>query len=78
MQANNKDWGRREFRECITANIKTNNNKWSKYLRSRKPVRKLIGSLEDKEAKGMLKEEKENAEKLDFFFASVWTAEDVG
>uniref|UniRef100_K7EZH3 Reverse transcriptase domain-containing protein n=1 Tax=Pelodiscus sinensis TaxID=13735 RepID=K7EZH3_PELSI len=49
-----------------------------KYIRSRKPAKKPVGPLDDQAIKGAIKDDKAIAEKLNDFFASVFTAEDVG
>uniref|UniRef100_K7F0M2 Reverse transcriptase domain-containing protein n=1 Tax=Pelodiscus sinensis TaxID=13735 RepID=K7F0M2_PELSI len=49
-----------------------------KYIRSRKPAKKPVGPLDDRAIKGAVKDDKAIAEKLNDFFASVFTAEDVG
>uniref|UniRef100_A0A8C3IJP2 Polypeptide N-acetylgalactosaminyltransferase n=1 Tax=Chrysemys picta bellii TaxID=8478 RepID=A0A8C3IJP2_CHRPI len=48
-----------------------------KYIRSRKPAKQPVGPLDDRDTKGALKDDKVIAEKLNGFFASVFTAEDV-
>ncbi|CAM4694812.1 unnamed protein product [Caretta caretta] len=48
-----------------------------KYIRSRKPAKRPVGPLDDRDTKGALKDDKVIAEKLNEFFASVFTAEDV-
>ncbi|CAM5075917.1 unnamed protein product [Eretmochelys imbricata] len=48
-----------------------------KYIRSRKPAKQPVGHLDDRDIKGALKDDKVIAEKLNEFFASVYTAEDV-
>ncbi|CAM5125357.1 unnamed protein product, partial [Eretmochelys imbricata] len=45
-------------------------------IRSRKPVKEPVGPLDGRDAKGALKDDKAIAEKLNEFFASVFTAED--
>ncbi|CAM4382079.1 unnamed protein product [Lepidochelys olivacea] len=47
-----------------------------KYIRSRKPGKQPVGPLDDRDMKGALKDDKVIAEKLNEFFASVFTAED--
>ncbi|CAM4408569.1 unnamed protein product, partial [Caretta caretta] len=47
------------------------------YIRSRKPSKQPVGPLDDRDTKGALKDDKVIAEKLNEFFASVFTAEDV-
>ncbi|XP_061469435.1 uncharacterized protein LOC133378834 isoform X1 [Rhineura floridana] len=68
---------KKEFEEHIAKNIKTNNKKFYKYIQSRRPSREAIGPLDDKGVKGVLKND-ETAEKLNEFFASVFTVEDIG
>ncbi|KAG6940840.1 hypothetical protein G0U57_011320 [Chelydra serpentina] len=48
-----------------------------KYIRSRKPAKQPVGPLDDRIQKGALKDDKVIAKKLNEFFASVFTAEDV-
>ncbi|CAM5130961.1 unnamed protein product [Natator depressus] len=48
-----------------------------KYIRSRKPVEQPVGPLDGRDTKGALNDDKVIAEKLNEFFASVFTAEDV-
>ncbi|CAM4678027.1 unnamed protein product [Lepidochelys kempii] len=48
-----------------------------KYIRSRKPAKQPVGPLDDRDTKGALKDDKVITEKLNEFFTSVFTAEDV-
>ncbi|CAM5145241.1 unnamed protein product [Eretmochelys imbricata] len=48
-----------------------------KYIRSRKPAKQPVGTLDDRDTKGALKDDKVVTEKLNSFFASAFTAEDV-
>ncbi|CAM4553636.1 unnamed protein product [Lepidochelys olivacea] len=48
-----------------------------KYIRSRKPAKQPGGPLDDRDTIGALKDDKVIAEKLNEFFASVFTTEDV-
>ncbi|XP_054853518.1 uncharacterized protein LOC129342059 [Eublepharis macularius] len=67
---------KRDYEEHIAKNIKTNNKHFFKYIRSRKPAREAVGPLDDQGVKGLLKNNREMAEKLHAFFASVFTVED--
>ncbi|KAM7151827.1 uncharacterized protein RBU57_012313 [Macrochelys suwanniensis] len=67
-----------EFEEQLAKNSKANNKTFFKYVRSRKPAKQPVGPLDDRDRKGALKDVKVIAEKLNKFFASVFTAEDVG
>ena len=69
---------KKHFEEHVTNNIKFINKEFFKYIRSRKPAREAVEPLDDKGVKGVLKEDREIAEKLNEFFASVFTAEDTG
>ncbi|CAM5175000.1 unnamed protein product [Eretmochelys imbricata] len=48
-----------------------------KYIRSRKPAKQPVGPMDDRDTKGALKDDRVIAEKLNEFFASVLTAEDI-
>lgn len=51
----------------------TNNKKrYSKYVRSRKTTWEAVGPLDDKEVKGMLKEEKERNGMNSWHVPSLW------
>uniref|UniRef100_K7EWP2 Endonuclease/exonuclease/phosphatase domain-containing protein n=1 Tax=Pelodiscus sinensis TaxID=13735 RepID=K7EWP2_PELSI len=69
---------KKDFEEQLAKNSKRNNKMFFKYIRSRKPAKKPVGPLDDRAIKGAIKDDKAIAEKLNDFFASVFTAEDVG
>ncbi|XP_053155158.1 uncharacterized protein LOC128346183 [Hemicordylus capensis] len=68
---------KREFEEHLAKSIKGNNKNFFKYIRSRKSAREVVRPLDNGGVKGMIKEDMEVAEKLNEFFASVFTAEDT-
>ncbi|CAM4388385.1 unnamed protein product [Lepidochelys kempii] len=68
---------KKEFEEQLAKNSKGNNKMFFKCIRSRKPAKQTVGPLDDRDTKGALKDNKVIAEKLNEFFASVLTAEDV-
>ncbi|CAM5114322.1 unnamed protein product [Eretmochelys imbricata] len=68
---------KKEFEKQLAKNSKGNNKMFFKYIRSRKPAKQPVGPLDEQDTKGALKDDKVIAEKLNEFFASVFTAEDV-
>ncbi|CAM4661225.1 unnamed protein product [Lepidochelys kempii] len=68
---------KKEFEEQLAKNSKGNNKMFFKYIRSRKPAKQPVGLLDDRDTKGALKDDKVITEKLNEFFTSVFTAEDV-
>ncbi|KAM7181807.1 uncharacterized protein RBU57_000458 [Macrochelys suwanniensis] len=69
---------KQKLKEQLAKNSKANNKTFFKYIRSRKPAKQPVGPLDDRDTKGALTDDKVIAEKLNEFFASVFTAEDVG
>ncbi|CAM5084504.1 unnamed protein product, partial [Eretmochelys imbricata] len=61
----------------LSKNSKGNNKMFFKYIRSRNPAKQPVGPLDNQDTKGALKDDKVIAEKLNEFFTSVFTAEDV-
>uniref|UniRef100_K7F001 Endonuclease/exonuclease/phosphatase domain-containing protein n=1 Tax=Pelodiscus sinensis TaxID=13735 RepID=K7F001_PELSI len=69
---------KKDFEEQLAKNSKRNKMFFFKYIRNRKPAKKPVGPLDHQDIKGAIKDDKAIAEKLNDFFASVFTAEDVG
>ena len=69
---------KKEFEERMASDIKGNNKSFFKYVRSRKPAREAVGPLDGEGGGEEIKGDLEIAEKLNEFFASVFTAEDLG
>ncbi|XP_053142135.1 uncharacterized protein LOC128340687 [Hemicordylus capensis] len=67
----------REFEELLAKSIKGNYKNVFKYIRSRKLAREAVGPLDNEGVKAIIKEDMEVAEKLNEFFASIFTAEDT-
>ncbi|CAM5086896.1 unnamed protein product [Natator depressus] len=68
---------KKEFEEQLAKTSEGNNKMFFRYIRSRKPAKQPVGPLDDRDTKGALKDDKVIAEKLNEFFASIFTAKDV-
>lgn len=68
---------RQAFVGFIARDIKSNNKSFFECIRSRKLFREPIGQLNNKGMKGLLKEGREIAEKLNEFYASLVTVENI-